>query len=470
MFSLSLFRWLLLISWVAEFSCQPPSTGTHHTESAGIVDKKLNQTEIQKEAFEVAKVHPKVYCKTNPAHSFALYLPASYDTSKKFPLVIFFDPHGAGNFAVTRYSHLAEEFEVVLMGSNDSRNGLTFEQSNEIVNDLITDGISRLSVEKGITIAGFSGGARVALSSATQNQNVTSVIYCGAAMPLQNASGIFSLLGFAGINDMNYSDVVAFDQSLQNSSYPHFLIEWNGKHEWPDSATFRDAFYWITFNRSRSHQLSGSSKARQFIAEDNHSPHQTADALKDESLQEKMIYFLNGITDVDEYKTQADKIRKKPSFQKQLSDKQQILKEESTLKQQYIDDFQSKDQDWWEKEIARMNAISDARQKPMYQRLIGFISLAGFSISNNSIQQNNFPVAEKMLAIYKLADPKNSDQPFLEACLFAKQGKNDAAIQSLQKAADLGMNDASRLLGEPALVTLQQDEGFKALVSKMKGL
>ncbi len=62
MFSLVLFRWLLLICCVAEFSCQPPSSDTHHTESDGIAVKQPRQIISQKEFFEAGKVLPEVLC------------------------------------------------------------------------------------------------------------------------------------------------------------------------------------------------------------------------------------------------------------------------------------------------------------------------------------------------------------------------------------------------------------------------
>ena len=45
----------------------------------------------------------------------------------------------------------------------------------------------------------------------------------------------------------------------------------------------------------------------------------------------------------------------------------------------------------------------------MFERLLGFVSLACYSISNNALQQNNLDVAGKILAIYQIADPGNTD-------------------------------------------------------------
>ena len=424
---------------------------------------------LRKEIFETGKILPKIACTTDPSQSFAFCLPSSYDTSKKFPVIIFFDPHGSGNFVVTKYAPLAEEFNTILIASNDSKNGLTFDQTNQIANTLVNEATHRFSTGQEVILAGFSGGARVAISSAMSNQQVESVIYCGAAMPIQKDTRLFSLLGFAGMYDMNYTDVILFDQSLQNSNYNHFLIEWNGKHEWPDSVTFRDAFYWITFNRMHTHEIPFNPQlAQQFVDENSKKLNTDNGYAETAAVNRKIMGFLSGLADVTKYASALSQAEQNPIYKKEMDQKQHIQQQETELKKQYVDAFQTKDLNWWKAEITRMNAINDIQQKPMYQRLLGFISLAGFSISNNAIQQNKFPLAEKMLAIYKLADPKNSDQPFLEACMFAKQGMNEKAMESLQHAVDLGLNDASRILNEPALSSLLQDEKLKTLLSKMK--
>ena len=139
------------------------------------------------------------------------------------------------------------------------------------------------------------------------------------------------------------------------------------------------------------------------------------------------------------------------------------LQQEQAIKQEYIEDFQTKDIAWWKTEISKLQLQND----PMHQRLLGFISLACYSISGNAIQQNNFPLAEKMLAIYRLADPKNSDQAFFEACLFTKEGKNDDAIASLQRAVTLGLNDPSKISSEPSLQPLINDPRLQELLAKM---
>lgn len=416
----------------------------------------------QKEIFEKGKVISNIQCKSNPQESFSFYVPLNYDTAKKNAVIVFFDPHASGEFVVKKYQHLAEEFNTLLIASEDSKNGLTQDQTAEIANTLIAETKNRFAVDDQITLAGFSGGAKVAMN-ASSNVAVNSLIYCGAVSSVQKKDLV--ILGFAGVDDMNYTDLLLFDQSLQNTVTNHFFIEWKGKHEWVDSANFRDAFYWLQFHRMRNQDEDiDSTLIKKFLGENEKKLSKAQNDFDKAAINNKIESFLSGLYDVSKYKQALNQVQQTIAYKDAVGQRQKILQTETALKQEYINAFQSKDLNWWKPEIQKLQSEKD----PMHQRLLGFLSLAGFSISNNAIQQNNFAVAEKMLAIYKLTDPKNSDQPFLEACLFAKQGKNDLAVLSLQKAVDMGLNDANKILLEPSLQSLQSNEKFIELITKLK--
>ncbi|MCY7409270.1 MAG: hypothetical protein LH473_03280 [Chitinophagales bacterium] len=416
----------------------------------------------QKEIFEKGKVISNIQCKSNPQESFSFYVPLNYDTAKKNAVIVFFDPHAGAEFVAKKFQHLAEEFNTVLISSEDSKNGLTQDQTAEIANTLIAETKNRFAVDDQITLAGFSGGAKVAMS-ATSNASVNSLIYCGAVSSIPKKN--IGVLGFAGVDDMNYTDLLLFDQSLLNSVGNHFFIEWKGKHEWVDSANFRDAFYWLQFNRMRNHFAAiDSGLIKTFLTENEKRLSKAQNDFGKVAINNKIISFLGGLYDVSKYEQATNQLQQIAAYMSTVEQRQKTLRTETAMKQEYINAFQSKDLNWWKPEIQKLQSEKD----PMHQRLLGFLSLAGFSISSNAIQQNNFEVAEKMLAIYKLADPKNSDQPFLEACLFAQQGKSDLAVLLLQKAVDLGLIDANKILQEPSLQSLKTNDKFIELITKMK--
>jgi dienelactone hydrolase len=331
----------LLLLLIVISSCNSNSSASQAATSAATPGI------LKKDSLEPGMVIPSIALRDYPGQAFALYLPKTYSDSAKLPVIIFFDPHGDGTVPLNLYKDLAEQFQYILIGSNSSKNGMDLQQCTAIADNLVTEAEARFHVNQNkIAFCGFSGGAKVALLAAAGNAAVTSVIYCGAAAPL-NTSHKLDLLGFAGTRDMNYTDVVAFDQSIKGSPHIHYLIEWNGKHEFPKPEVFKDAFQ-----------------------------------------------FLSTST-IEDY------------TKKHVTITQQKLIEEQIIKQQLIPAFQTQDLNWWKQEIAQFN--TKKKNDVMYERLLGFISLACYSYSNQALQQNNLPIAEKILAIYALADPGNTD-------------------------------------------------------------
>ncbi|MBX7108000.1 MAG: hypothetical protein K1X61_05065 [Chitinophagales bacterium] len=445
------------------------SCSSKQVKQPPVLDNKTVVVAQLKENLPVDTVIRSIPCKTAPAQSFSLYLPPSYSSNVPFPVLMFFDPHGDGSLPVSKYHLLARKFGYVLIGSNNARNGLTPDQTNNIAATLTQDLRTRIAAdEKRITLAGFSGGAKVALAYTYSHPEVQHVIYAGAAIPLPLSAPPLAMLGFAGINDMNYTDLLAFDQSIKKTAISHLLIEWNGKHEWPDTAAFRDAFYWLSFEAMRSSQEFDESLLQTFSEAIAKKIAATSEPVSKAMQLNKAIFFLQGITATDRYQVQLDALMADNAFQAALQQKQQALQTESRLKQNYYAAFQDKDLQWWKNEIARMKQMTDPSTTAMYQRLLGFISLACYSISGNAIAQSQWSTAEKMLAIYKLADPMNADQPFFEACYFARLGENKNALISLNRAVDLGLKDPDKILHEPALLSLQNEPGFISLVAKLQ--
>jgi len=323
-------------------SCGEHNNSTQTTEPA--VAANMVQP---KDSFKIGEVIPTVALHMDAGETFALYLPHGYTDTSKLPVIIFFDPHADGSLPLNLYHSLADEYHYILVGSNSSKNGVPLEQTKAIAYNLFNEVKSRLSVNPSkITLCGFSGGAKVALLSGEANPEISTIIYAGAKVDLQPTHPI-SILGFAGQRDMNYTDLVLFEQELKDPTVKHFLIEWKGKHEFPTADVFKDAFT-----------------------------------------------FLNTGT-VENY----DK--------KRVTITPEKLKTEQDKKSEFIYAFQKQDLAWWKKQIAELNAKK--KTDIMSERLLGFISLACYSIGGGQLYEDKLDVAEKILNIYKMADPDNKD-------------------------------------------------------------
>ena len=81
----------------------------------------------------------------------------------------------------------------------------------------------------------------------------------------------------------------------------------------------------------------------------------------------------------------------------------------------------------------------------MYQRLLAYLSLAFYSISNQLINGNQNEGARHFVELYKKADPTNSEAWYFSAILDAREGNGRAATGDLLTAVDAGFNDKGRL-------------------------
>jgi poly(3-hydroxybutyrate) depolymerase len=108
----------------------------------------------------------KVECLDDAGQSYALYLPTSYSTGKKFPVLYAFDPSARGRVPVERFKAAAEKYGWIVAGSNNSRNG-PLKPSLAAASAMVEDTRRRFSIdETRVYAAGFSGGARLAVTLA----------------------------------------------------------------------------------------------------------------------------------------------------------------------------------------------------------------------------------------------------------------------------------------------------------------
>ena len=103
----------------------------------------------------------------------------------------------------------------------------------------------------------------------------------------------------------------------------------------------------------------------------------------------------------------------------------------------------------------------------MNDRIIGYISLACYSFSNNALKQNDLVRADKYLGVYALVDPENADRAFMQACLYARRKNKTGALQSIGEAINYGIRDKAKLESEPSFAWFRNSPEFNALLMKV---
>ncbi|MBS1686912.1 MAG: hypothetical protein JSS76_19400 [Bacteroidetes bacterium] len=409
----------------------------------------------------------RVSLPTDTAQSYALYIPHTADSAGIPPtIIVFADPHGAGWLPVEKYRKLADQFGIALAGSNNSRNGLDGAQCAAYLGNIVNDLHSRLHYEvANVCLAGFSGGAKVALQTASDNANINKVIYAGATIPFQPSHPVV-LLGFAGTSDMNYSDLLTFAATLPAGTGT--LVEFAGRHEWPERAVYKKAFYWLTFRQARdtaASQIAGLIRAyRADIAAEIAAATRANNAVDAHQRHQEAIDLLGHLTDVSSYQKKAADLSAAELYKRESAQKQDMLKSETNQKQILMQAFQHEDIPWWSNTISHLRAST----YPTDQRLLGFISLGCYSYTSQCIARGDVANAEHFATIYELADPDNTDQLYFHAVIAAQRGDSTKALKYMQKAVDKGFTDWGKADAEPALATVRGRESFSRLQPSSK--
>lgn len=469
------FRSLFLILFVTGLlSC---SSG-HDKQKMPVAETK--DSIVPKENFEKGKIIEQVICKNDNSQSYAMYLPASYSTENLFPIIIAFDPHGTGKLPVSNYKDLAEKYGYIIIGSNNSKNGIAWEDSRKMAGTLFADLATRLSINMDrIYLLGFSGGARIANAITIENGGIAGVICCGAAAPASNTRdprNNYTFLGIIGNEDFNYVEMRKYDMvDIAGHNVKHSLLTFDGKHEWPSKDVMDEAFWWLELNAMRAKKIPTDSligKNLQMSAEQLEAYHKQQDALGAYQFCRKTISFYDGLADLTYFYGAFKSLQNDSEIDKALRTEEMMWKKEDELKQFYNNAFQTENDAWWEKDIASLNKkIKSGKNKDevfMYKRTLNYLSLAAYMYANKVMQENNINAAEHFCKLYVLVDPTNSEAHYLTAVVNAKQGKTKEAISSLNAAVKNGFTDVERLQSENAFNEIKNTKEFGEVVGKIK--
>jgi hypothetical protein len=183
-------------------------------------------------------------CVSDPAQTYALYVPSSYSPDRPSPLLMAFHPAARGRAMVEKYAVAAEQYGYIVAGSNTSRNG-PWSVSAAAVQAMPADLGRRFSIDgKRVYLTGMSGGARVALQVALGNNNIAGVIASSAGFPdsQPRPSVPFAIFSTAGTEDFNYLEMRMLDRKLAS---PHYLAVFDGGHTLPPDGVAIEAIEWM---------------------------------------------------------------------------------------------------------------------------------------------------------------------------------------------------------------------------------
>jgi dienelactone hydrolase len=421
-----------------------------------------------------------VVCASDATQSYALYLPSSYTSVKRWPIIYFFDPAGRGRRPLELYKELGESYGFILAGSNNSRN-FSSDQS-KAVNAIWDDTHTRLTLDERRTyVSGFSGGARVAGAMALSSPNqLSGVIAHGAGYPSGRAGSRDDLAYFfaVGNEDFNWAEVINIRREREEHGSPYRLCVFAGRHQWAPTAVMEEALQYMNLKAMQSGVLAPDADFIDHMFDKARSEAAAAETAKDPIAQLSSYRVLvSDFTGLRESKDAAAKLaalQQSPALKAAVKGEREQVTEQRKIEEEIVPklaalaDNSVPDSQALRIEIRQqLGALNDQsrRSKNEAKRLIAARAFSGIFVGTmedgqRELAARHFDKAETYFDLMRQV----TDDPWpllMLADTHAAAGNRKLAIKDLQEAVRRGLKDRTVIERDSQLQSLKGDPDFE---------
>lgn len=428
----------------------------------------------------------KVTCIANPEQSYALFLPPGYTPEKKWPILYAFDPLARGAVPLKLFRDAAKEFGFILVGSNNSRNGIDL---NAIVETLWSDSHQRFAIdERRVYTTGFSGGARVASAIALSYRGAVAGVIAASGGPRPNfnpsSASQFAFFGTAGTEDFNFPEMQQLKRRMDEVGVTNRLVVFEGGHEWPPAEICGEAISWMEVQamksgtRAKDNELIGRLlAAKSKTARDYETSKQSYEAYLE---YEALVTEFKGLRDVSEFAVAAERLRnskevkaaiksekKEEDDQAGLSERLRTLiarLQDDSIYAETLTELKRNFSDLTKKSEDSKSTGERRVAKRVLQSLLIQIYEEAFALK----QKKNYAAIPAKFELAALIRPKDPRVFYELAAAYARIGSKARATTALGQAIERGFSDLARVEQNEDFASLRNDADFKKVIASLK--
>jgi dienelactone hydrolase len=434
----------------------------------------------QDEPIRPGAIVPNIAVRAEPAQSYALYLPATYDPARKWPALYAFDPAARGLRPVQCFREAAEKHGYVLVGSNVSRNG-PMGPSLQAGLAMIRDTLERFAIdERRLFVTGFSGGARVASAMAImQKGRIAGVIGCGGGFPVGEQPGAgteFAFCGAIGEEDFNWLEMNRLDRALASLGKPHRLLRFPGGHAWPPADAAMAALEWLELEAMRAGTRAKDTGLvetwlqrdlqRSRDAETRGAPYEVWLGYSG------LVTTYRGLADVQPLEARAAELQRQEAVKREIKSErdgeQRELRQQAEISR-YIGQLSDIEQqlDATRNLHGLIDVLSRGErgartrsERLLARRLLEFTSITAYYAGEPLLESGDHRSALACFELQAAIHPESADVHYRIALTHGRAGNRNKALESLKNAADRGFSDAQRIEREAAFEPLRNDPRY----------
>ncbi len=459
--------------------------------SIGLLLLLLASAGVQAQGLRAAvpgQLTERIVSQSNTTQSYAVYLPARYDTTQLWPIAFLMDPRGRALIPMERMRAAAERFGYILLSSYNTISDSVTDANVVAMNAMLADAQKALRLDlRRIYLIGFSGTARISWDFANGLQGRVAGIFGAGASGLNFVLAQQSAdpprpayYGAVGTVDFNYEEMRSFEPWLAKQSIPRRVRYFAGAHQWPADTLFAEAVSWFELRAMKS----GLRPVDRTLVDALYSAdRRSAEELESAGLKLQALTRWREIA--ADYDSLTDVNAAREKVRTLLNDKavKKALEERLELHQQFID-FSKQLTDW----ITRARndgALPDARAaiklldvdrrvriaadpKAAERALAAQRELEQAYVTLSFYQPRELLAARdpaRALVFLEVAErmkPRSSRVALFRAYAFLQQQRVDDALRSLEDAVAAGLPRAA-LTNDPSLAQLRGNARFQEI-------
>lgn len=359
-------------------------------------------------------------CVADPAHSYEVFIPEHKANVDSLPLLLIIDAHAAGKYALKGVRFAAEKYSAVIVASNLIQNG--FPEYKGAIDLLLADVRTKYPVGQTVFIAGFSGGARMALDYASSH-HMDGLVACGAlAGPAQLAAVHCPIMSISGTDDFNFVETAQYLFQEGTSPAGLNIVLTHDSHAWPDSLKLADAIGFLMYARYGANlpeqcETSFSEYCEQQLKRIDSLVGKNQ--LLSASLIARNLSLSMPFKNDERFSSSYTRIVSNSEYKKQLGELSACLRYEMNARQPYLKALLSEDSLWWRRELDtvlyRSRLADDPFRADMYKRIKAFWGIACYSYANQAVRGREADKLERIIKVYRLIEPKNPDMLYFSS-------------------------------------------------------
>lgn len=427
-----------------------------------------------------------IVVKDSISESYSLFLPSSFETSKKWPVVFVYDMQGRGKKVLRMMVTSAESNGYILAASNNVSDSLPLTKNLLISQRMFNHVFDLLPIKhQRVYTAGFSGGARLASVVPTFIKQVKGVINCGS--PIANTEVLSSknfvhFIGIVGVKDFNYHEMIQSKKTLDLKKISNQILVFEGGHQWPPHQYISTALQYLDLVAMRNKIIPSDSVRIESIYKANLTAVNNLVADDKPVLAYKrisdLIEIYRPLRSIDSLKGNRKVIKRSTNYKSKNRSHLGNFTKELFKKDDYdyylqedVLTYNYNNLGWWKyqmEELKKNQKSSNELERNMGIRLEGYLNaLIEDNIDNIKL---NDPIDEEALNILWMLKTITAPYDFLNyfevISMNAKVEDYGTALFYLEELLKRGFNDTEKLYSLENTALFRITPEFNKLVEK----